>query len=73
VKRLREDLLAIPIANRFYRLKERQKLLEDLKENLWTEVPLPRNGEALSDQEGNPRLIRQRGNHAIINQLSDLI
>jgi len=39
-ERLREDILAIPIANRFYRLNERQKLIEDLKEHLWIGVTI---------------------------------
>lgn len=70
-ERIRHDLRAIPIVNLFYRLMERQRLLDDLKNHLWIEVPLTRNDKAIIDENGNPKIVKKRGNHSVINQLLD--
>jgi len=55
-KRLADQLQDIPIANLFYRLKERQKMVDDIKEKgLW-----------YKDKDGI-----KKGNHAIINKILD--
>lgn len=71
--RIRRDLRAIPIANLFYRLKERQALIDDLKEHLWIEVYLNRDGRAITGEDGNPKLLKKQGNHSVINQLLDSV
>jgi|GEM_PF-3067640 len=70
-ERIRRDIRAIPIANLFYRLKERQTLIDDLKEHLWIDVYLNRDGRAITDEDGNPKLLKKQGNHSVINQLLD--
>ena len=71
-ERLREDLLAIPIANRFYRLKgKKQKLHDDLIENLWTKVPLKGMGRRYQTREVIQGVLDKRVIIAIINQLLD--
>jgi hypothetical protein len=52
------DLKVIPIANKKVRLEERQKMVEDLKKNLWNEMP----------SKFGPYL---KANHAALNQILD--
>ncbi len=70
-ERIRRDIRAIPIANLFYRLRERQALIDDLKEHLWIDVYLNRDGRAITDVDGNPKLLKKQGSHGVINQLLD--
>jgi hypothetical protein len=72
-ERLRADLLSIPIANGFIRLRIRQKLIEDLVENLWFKVPVTRNGTAIAGADGIPKVMKLRGNHGLINSILDSI
>ncbi len=70
-ERIRRDIRAIPIANLFYRLRERQSLIDDLKEHLWIDVYLNRTGKVITDKDGSPKLLKKQGNHSVINQLLD--
>lgn len=72
-KKLGDRLLAIPIANKFYRLEERQKLLDDLKEHLWLEDVKMKNNQIAYDKDGNPIVLKLKGNHAIANQIMDSV
>jgi len=42
-----------------------------LKKHLWIEVYLNRDGRAITDEDGNPKLLKKHGNHSVINQLLD--
>lgn len=72
-KSFNKRLLAIPIANKFYRLEERQKLLDDLKNNLWCEVVKMKDGQVVLDEKGNQTVFRLKGNHGIANQIMDSV
>ena len=70
---LNERLLAIPIANKFYRLEERQKLLDDLMEHLWYEDVKMKGNQIAYDSDGNPIVIKIKGNHSVANQIMDSV
>lgn len=70
---LNERLLAIPIANKFYRLEERQKLLDDLMENLWYEDVKMKGNQIAYDSDGNPIVLKIKGNHGAANQIMDSV
>ena len=70
---LNERLLAIPIANKFYRLEERQKLLDDLMENLWYEDVKMKGNQIAYDSDGNPIVLKIKGNHSAANQIMDSV
>lgn len=70
---LNERLLAIPIANKFYRLEERQKLLDDLKKHLWYEDVKMKGNQIAYDSDGNPIVLKIKGNHNVANQILDSV
>lgn len=70
---LNEKLLAIPIANKFYRLEERQKLLDDLKAHMWYEVFKMKDGQVVLDEKGNQTVLKLKGNHGVANQIMDSV
>ncbi len=72
-KKLGDRLLAIPIANKFYRLEERQKLLDNIKKHLWCEVVKMKDGQIVLDEDGKQTVLRLKGNHAVANQIMDSV
>lgn len=73
-EKLNAKLLAIPIANKFYRLEERQKLLDDIKKHLWYEdVKTNKKNEVVYDKDDNPVVIKIKGNHNVANQIMDSV
>ena len=72
-KKLNERLLAIPIANKFYRLEHRQKLLDDLEDNLWYEDYKIKNNQIAYDGNGKPIMLKIKGNHGAANQIMDSV
>lgn len=71
--KLNDRLLAIPIANKFYRLEERQKLLDDLMDNLWYEDIKMKGNQIAYDKDNNPIVLKIRGNHGAANQILDSV
>lgn len=61
----------LPIVNKKYRLAVRQKLVEDLNKNLWSEVAVYRDGKVQVDDKGKPTLVKVQGKHDTINKLLD--
>ena len=72
-KKLGDRLLAIPIANKFYRLEERQKLLDDLKKHLWYEDIKMKGNQIAYDKDNNPIVLKIKGNHGVANQIMDSV
>jgi len=70
---LNKRLLAIPIANKFYRIEQRQKLVDDLFKNLWLEDVKMKGNQIAYDKDGNPKMVKIKGNHNVINKLLDSI
>ena len=64
--RVRHDLMAIPIANKFYRLQLRQRLVDDIfNKGLWAIM-------GTVEVEGR-KLPRLKGNHNLINQVLNAV
>lgn len=63
----------IPITNIEIRMYIRQKLLNDLMDNLWVEVPVMDNqGNIKTDKENNPVMKKvAKGNHDSVNKILD--
>ena len=73
-EKLKRDFEVIPSANKYWRLYTRHKLILDLLDHLWVEVPVmnTRTGEIVRDKEGEivfKTLLK--GNHAVVNTLLD--
>ncbi len=68
---LNKRMLAIPIANKFYRIEQRQKLMDDLFENLWFEDVKMKNNQIVYKANGIAERFKLKGNHNIINNLLD--
>jgi len=68
------ELRSIPVANKFQRIMERQKLVDELSKNLWVGEPLIKKGKIVRDEEGNAILVKcSRGNHLAINKILDSV
>ena len=63
----------LKLANKFCRLEEREKLVNDLKENLWEEIPLVINNVQIYDKDNNKVMVKSRAKHDMINKLLDSI
>lgn len=73
-EKLKRDFSVIPSANKYWRLYTRHKLILDLLDHLWVEVPVmnTRTGEIIRDKDGEivfKTLLK--GNHGVINVLLD--
>ena len=71
---LKRDFTVIPSANKYWRIYTRHKLILDLLDHLWCEVPIhnKKTGAIIYDDDGE--IVYQRllkGNHSVINQLLD--
>ena len=64
---------AIPVANKFNRVLERQALIDDLKNNLWLEVAVIKEGKVKLNEDGSPVVVKVRGRHDVINRVLDSI
>lgn len=75
IKKIRETLRGkiseIPVSNKYYRQKIRQRLVDDLLDNLWIEVPvMDKNGNMQKDDDGNVITKKvQKGNHSVVAQV----
>ncbi len=73
-EKLKRDFEVIPSANKYWRLYTRHKLILDLLNHLWVEVPVmnTKTGEIVRDKKGEivfKTLLK--GNHNVVNQLLD--
>lgn len=73
-EKLKRDFEVIPSANKYWRLYTRHKLILDLLNHLWVEVPVMNTvtGEIVRDKKGEivfKTLLK--GNHNVVNQLLD--
>lgn len=73
-EKLKRDFSVIPSANKYWRIYTRHKLILDLLDHLWVEVPVmnTKTGYIVLDKDG--KIVFKtllKGNHAVVNTLLD--
>ena len=63
----------LPVSDKAYRIKVRQNLINDLTENLWSEIAVVKNGKLVLDDDGEPKRIKVAPQHYLINKILDSI
>ena len=66
-----DRVLSIPIASKYYRIKLRQEMADDLIGNLWAEEPLVKRNAIIRDDENNIIMVKTKSYHTELNKILD--